>query len=98
MPSLDKQDVPRLQKDLKKYEAAGVLSEQAKKDWDLFMPKLESYASLSERSPLWLIDEIPTVQLRCARSFREFVVPEHIMEHVQSSKEFRKVYYTCLLY
>lgn len=91
VPSLDKQDVPRLEKDLKKYEAAGVFSEQAKKDWQLFMPQLKSYGSLPKENPPWTLDEIATVQMRCAGSSREVVVPEQIMKHVQSSKEFRKV-------
>ena len=92
VPSLDKQDVPRLYKDLKKYEAAGVLSEQAKKEWDLFMPQLEPFGSLPEENPLWTLNEFPTVQVCCTGTSRELVVPERIMKHMQSSKEFRKVY------
>lgn len=91
VPSLDKQDVPCLHKDLKKYEAAGVLSEQTKKEWDLFMSQFESYGRLPEENPAWALNEIPTVQTRCAGTFRQLVVPERIMKHVQSSKEFGKV-------
>lgn len=92
MPSLDKQDVPRLHKDLKKYEAAGVLSEQAKEEWDLFMPQLEStYGTLPMKTPPWPLDEFPAVHIHCAGASRDVVIPERIMKHVESSKEFRKV-------
>jgi len=92
MPSLDKQDVPRLYKDLKKYEASGILSQKAKQEWDLFMPQLEStYGSLPKESPPWTLDELQTVQIRCAGSSRELVVPERILKHVESFKEFHKV-------
>ena len=60
-PKLDKLDFPHLQRDIKKFDDAGVFSIEDKSWWDTFLDSfMEKYGQIPTEIPPWPVDSFRT--------------------------------------
>ena len=97
-PSLAKQDIGQLRKDIPKYDAAGVLSTKAKEQWTTFLQNVEiQYGKIPDYDPEWILDSIAPFTVRCKVSeSKEIVINERVLKHLQNFNRQRKVGTVCV--
>ena len=85
-PSLTKQDIGQLRKDLPKYESLGVMSP------DSVETEIERhFGRLPEDHNEWILDTIPPVDQRRRGTSPSVVVSERVMKCVETYKPKRQV-------
>lgn len=66
-PSLQKQDITRIKKEISRYNEAGVFSPEAKEKWDRLLGNFSTkYGSLPEQSPEWILNSFQPTSIRDA--------------------------------
>ena len=90
-PSLEKQDIPQMQRDLSKYDAAGVYNAEAVLSWEKLLTELPNkYGSLPEPEPPWIIEELrPSVRVQDCGN--KAVLPEKVSKNIKAAQERHKV-------
>ena len=59
IPSLEKQDIPQMKRDLPKYDAAGVCNPDAILQWEQLLAKFPTrYGGLPKSDPPWIVDAL----------------------------------------
>lgn len=94
MPSLEKQDIPQMKKDLPKYDAAGVYTPQATLCWENLLAEFPSkYGKLPEHEPPWIVEGLlPSIRARDDLNvFPQVVLPEKVSQKVKAAQEHRQV-------
>ena len=92
-PTLDKQDIPQMKKDLPKYDAAGVYSPEAIQRWEKLLDDFPwKYGSLPECIPPWVVDELPPINLRTPSDQPSIALPEKVTQKAKATQEHRQVH------
>ena len=91
-PSLAKQDIPQIKKDVSKYEDTGVFTEDDKANWDDFLASFPSvYGSIPVEEPNWILDSFQSVTTRFSDVTDDFSVSEKVQKQARTSQPSHKV-------
>ncbi len=64
-PSLHKQDIEQIRKDLPKYDDTGVFTPEVKKEWEDFLGTFnDRFGKVPFEEPPWVLDEIRENKIR----------------------------------
>lgn len=86
-PSLAKQDIPQMKKDILKYEDTGVFTEDDKANWDTFLASFPSvYGSIPVEEPNWILDTFQSVTARFSNVTDNFSVSEKVQKQARTSQ------------
>lgn len=94
IPSLEKQDIAQMKRDLPKYDAAGVCSADAILCWEKLLKEFPTkYGGLPEREPPWIVDTLQP-SARARDSYGSVVqavtqLPERVSQKVQAAHKRR---------
>lgn len=89
-PSLGKQDIEQMKKDLLKYEATGLFPAGAKEKWEDFLENFNVCYGQVPSNPIWLMDKFKEVSERCPR-VPVPTVCDKVLQQARAAKEIRKV-------
>ena len=91
-PTLQKQDIPQMKKDLHKYDAAGVYTAEATQRWERLLAEFPTkYGELPEIEPPWIVDEIQPATNRLPCDDTPTVIPEKVSQKAKATQEHRQV-------
>ena len=89
-PSLSKQDISQMKKDLPKYEATGLFPAGTKEKWEELLENFDARYSQEPRNPMWHLDMFKKVSERCVCATAP-AVSDKVLRHSRAAKEIRKV-------
>ena len=91
-PSLEKQDIPQMKKDLPKYDAAGVYSREALQRSEKLLEDLpRKYGTLPECTPHWIVHDLRPINQRITSSQPSVVIPEKVTQKAKAIQEHQQV-------
>lgn len=81
-PSLAKQDIGQMQKDIRKYKESDMFTEQDRTNWDTFLSEFSSiYGSILTEQPNWVLESFQAVNVR----YRD-VMPSYTVSDKKKNK------------
>ena len=91
-PSLDKQDINQMIKDLPKYQQTGLISLDAVDKWDSLLSRfVAEYGTIPSPEPEWLLANFKTIDERISGDLTTPVLPDAVLRLSQAAKQTRKV-------
>ena len=91
VPSLGKQDIGQMMKDVPKYHSTGIFPPDTKDKWNLFLSSFNTkYGIVPSVKPKWILDDFKPLSERRLITVNP-PLPEHVVQKSISSKSVREV-------
>ena len=91
-PSLAKQDINQMVKDLTKYHQTGLFPQDARDKWENLLSTFNSvYGSIPSPHPEWILNDFKPVSERITEESITPVISDPILKQSNAAKQIRKV-------
>ena len=90
-PTLGKQDIEQMKRDLPKYEATGLFPAGAREYWDTFLEDFNECYGQVPSNPIWPLKHFKVVSEQCSK-LPTPAISDQVLQQTRARKEIRKVY------